>query len=123
MDRLLDHLEEVKKQYLASNPMSEHLFTAINLAWMKLNKYYALTDNNAVLYAAIALHPGMKFDYFEANWSEHPLWITNAKDKVRALWTSRYLYYFNYYIQYLLITSNLDIKILHRQKNLLLHLR
>ena len=37
MDRLLDHLEEVKKRYLTSNPTSEHLITAINLAWMKLN--------------------------------------------------------------------------------------
>ena len=26
----------------------------------------------AVLYAAVALHPGMKFGYFEINWAEHP---------------------------------------------------
>lgn len=90
MDYLLEHLESTLKSYTAEE-CSEHLLTSINLAWSKLDKYYSLTEDNIVLYAAVALHPSMKFDYFEAAWPEHPTWIENAKVKVEQLWESRYI--------------------------------
>jgi len=33
--------------------------------------YYTLTDKNTILYVAVALHPDMKFEYFD-NGTEHP---------------------------------------------------
>ena len=88
MDTLLEHLEDASNKYIA-NSASDHLITSIKLAWDKLNKYYSLIDNNTVLYAAVALHPGMKFEYFEVNWAEHPEWIVNVRQKVQDLWIQK----------------------------------
>ena len=41
-----------------------NLVYSLRIAVHQLNKYYTLTDSNTVLYAAVALHPSMKFDYF-----------------------------------------------------------
>ena len=87
MDYLLEHLESALHLHTASDATS-HILISINLAWGKLNKYYSLTETNLVLYAAVALHPSMKFDYFETTWQEHPAWIENAKAKVQELWES-----------------------------------
>ena len=65
IDYLLEHLESSKSLFATS--ASLHLMSSIELAWSKLNKYYALTEANTVLYAAVALHPSMKFDY-RINW-------------------------------------------------------
>lgn len=88
MDTLLEHLETAKSTYTASNS-APHLVQSILLAWEKLNKYYSMTDANVVLYAAVVLHPALKYDYFEINWAEHPDWIKDAKCKVEALWQHR----------------------------------
>ena len=69
MDTLLEYLETAKHSYKVSNSAS-HLIQSIELAWEKLNKYYSTPESNAVLYAAVVLHPGMKYDYFESNWAE-----------------------------------------------------
>jgi len=75
MDFLLEHLESAKSLYSGS---SAHLVSSIELTWTKLNKYYSLTESNTVLYTAIALHPSMKFNYFNISWPEHLEWIENA---------------------------------------------
>lgn len=85
MDYLLVHLESTLQLYKARK-CSPHLLSSITLAWRKLEKYYRLTDENIVLYAAVVLHPSMKFDYFETSWAEHPAWITSAKAKVQQSW-------------------------------------
>lgn len=79
MDGLLDHVETCQTLYTASSP---HLVAYIQLAWTKLNKYYSLTEFNPVLYAAVALHPAIKFDYFTIAWAEHPDWIESAQQIV-----------------------------------------
>ena len=89
IDYLLEHLESSKSLFATS--ASLHLMSSIELAWSKLNKYYALTEANTVLYAAVALHPSMKFDYFEVNWSEHVDWIIDARLKVKDLWETRFV--------------------------------
>jgi len=53
-DMLLEHIENAKGFYVGSTP---HLLQSLDLAWEKLNKYYALTEFNPVLYAAVVLHP------------------------------------------------------------------
>ena len=90
LDYLLEHLESSKTLFTASGSL--HLISSIELAWTKLNKYYTLTAANTVLYAAVALHPSMKFDYYDINWSERPEWIFEARQKVKELWETRYYY-------------------------------
>ncbi|RPA95125.1 hypothetical protein L873DRAFT_1699207, partial [Choiromyces venosus 120613-1] len=53
-------------------------------------RYYALTDLTPVHFAATALHPEMKFRYFETEWIDRPDWISNAKAEVHKLWQSEY---------------------------------
>ena len=88
MDYLLDHLESAKT-INTTGSTSTHLVSWIKLACNKPNKYYGLTETNSILYAAVALHPSMKFDSFEDNWPEHPEWIEDARSKVKELWETK----------------------------------
>ena len=87
MDELLEHLEIAKGLH---HDLSQHLARSIMLGWEKLNKYYSLTDTNPVLYAAVALHPSLKYEYFKYAWKDHPNWVTKAKREVQNLWESQY---------------------------------
>jgi len=82
MDTLLEHLENAKQLYTASES-TPYLLQSIDLSWKKLNKYYALTEFNPVLYAAVALHPSMKYEYFEIAWEA---WIVQARTITTQLW-------------------------------------
>jgi len=64
---------------------TEYYNTGINTAWLKLEKYYKLTDVSPLYVAAIVLHPGWRFDYFEDKWAKHPSWIKNAKKAFKNL--------------------------------------
>ena len=77
MDGLLEHLETSKSLYRISSP---HLTAWIELVWGKLNKYYSLTAFHPVLYAAVALHPAMKFEYFAIARADHPDWIDAGEE-------------------------------------------
>ena len=55
-----------------------------------LSRYYTLADFAPVHYAAVALNPEMKFDYFATEWQERQDWIRNAKKEVNNLWTTEY---------------------------------
>lgn len=58
---------------------TEHYNTGINTAWLKLGKYFKLTDISPLYVAAITLHPGRRFEYFEDKWAKYPAWIKDAK--------------------------------------------
>lgn len=47
-----------------------HLSTNINLAWQKMNGYYAHLDDTPAYVAAVVLHPRMKWRYLEKRWSD-----------------------------------------------------
>ena len=87
MDELLEHLEKAK---LRHQNTSRYLTKCIVLACEKLDKYYSLTDTNPVLYAAVGLHPALKYEYFKYAWAHHSEWIENAKTAVQKLWISQY---------------------------------
>ena len=53
-------------------------------------RYYTLTDFAPVHYAAVALNPEMKFDYFATEWHDRQDWIRNAEKEVHNLWTIEY---------------------------------
>lgn len=53
-------------------------------------RYYTLTELAPVHYAAVSLHPEMKFEFFEFQWAERPDWIQRAKDTTLAIWLEEY---------------------------------
>lgn len=65
---------------------TEHYNTGINAAWMKLEKYFKLTDSSPLYVAAIILHPAWRFEYFEDKWAKHPNWIKNVKKTFKSLY-------------------------------------
>ena len=67
---------------------TEHYNTGINTAWLKLEKYFKLTDSSPLYVAAIVLHPARRFEYFEDKWAKHPTWIKNVKKVFKDLFTS-----------------------------------
>lgn len=64
---------------------TEHYNSGINAAWLKLEKYFRLTDQSPLYIAAVVLHPGRRFAYFEDKWREHPGWIKAAKKSFKDL--------------------------------------
>ena len=86
MDFILDTLETACEAH-QNDPF---LGPCCNSSWAKMNEYYSKTEHIPVYIAAIVLHPGQKWSYFEENWSHHPEWITDAKDKVQKFWEASY---------------------------------
>ena len=42
------------------------------------------------MYAAVALDPETKLQYFQIEWKDHPAWIETAERLSRGLWTTQY---------------------------------
>ena len=59
-------------------------------AWIKLDEYYARTDDSPAYATSVVLDPTWKWSYFQEFWSDKPDWITNAKGAVEALWAAEY---------------------------------
>ena len=57
------------------------------LSW---ERYYSLTGLAPAHYAAIALHPEMKLEYFHAEWADKAEWVEIAKSETTALWNRKY---------------------------------
>ncbi len=64
------------------------LETALHGAWLKIEKYYKLTDSMPIYYAAIVLNPTLKTRWLHDQWTddEQLKWIQPTIDKVRTLW-------------------------------------
>lgn len=110
MELLLKQLEDLKFQYplldhypvisrasqsrrrnAAPPPPSELLVDqffaiSINNAWVKLDKYYNLTDRSIAYVAAVVLNPAHKWKYFEKHWASKVDWLNKAKEKFQVLW-------------------------------------
>jgi hypothetical protein len=87
MEWVLEHFERGKVEY------AEDLFLlpCINMGWMKLNKYYGLTNKSPAYVSAVVLDPAQKWSYFEEQWREsHPKWIGIWKEKVDEFWRDMY---------------------------------
>lgn len=87
MDYMYAHLERATEA-INSNPgaFSEPYTLGVDAAFYKLNEYYDETDKTPLYRTAIALHPSMKYDYFNEYWAKHPNWISRAKGSVRKLY-------------------------------------
>ncbi|OAA38788.1 ABC transporter [Cordyceps fumosorosea ARSEF 2679] len=87
---LLSKLEDAKSQ-IETHPEPEHFGINVNLGWMKLDKYYNTLRDTPVYYAAAALHPGLRWTYFDEIWGRHhPEWVEEAKQIVQQLWSNEY---------------------------------
>jgi hypothetical protein len=74
MEILLTRLEEMKE----SSDITKAFSLAVDEAWGKLNKYYALTERSPIYVVSIILHPCLKMKYFEKKWEDHQDWIESA---------------------------------------------
>lgn len=84
MEWLLKHREEFKVQHeLVEEP---HLRIGCNLGWMKLDRYYNLTEDSPVYLAALILHHAFRWSTVESQWSDHPDWLVRGKAAVQELW-------------------------------------
>ncbi|KAM0742766.1 hypothetical protein ACQRIT_002943 [Beauveria bassiana] len=83
---VLEHYKSVAEDF----PEPEHFKVGINLAWEKLDKYYCKLDETPIYYAALALHPAYRWDWFTDHWAEHPEWVDKAKHMVQDVWGRSY---------------------------------
>jgi hypothetical protein len=68
---------------------SEQFESCLNLAFVKLQHYYNATDKSRIYRAAVALHPGKRFDWFERTWGKEEggrRTIAQAKAAVKSIW-------------------------------------
>jgi len=79
--------EEINKSD-ADFKRTEHYNTGINTAWLKLKKYFKLTDFLPLYVAAIVLYPIRRFKYFKDKWEEHPSWVKTARKAFKDLFLS-----------------------------------
>ena len=54
------------------------------------NRYYALADRLPAMYAAVALDPETKLQYFQVEWKDNPEQIINATNAAKDLWQTSY---------------------------------
>ncbi|KAL1581732.1 hypothetical protein WHR41_09424 [Cladosporium halotolerans] len=77
-----EHAAPIASSYL----MVEHHFsTNINLGWQKLDEYYTKLDQWPIFCAAVVLHPGQKWRWFE-DWAGRQEWINQARVSIEQLW-------------------------------------
>ena len=84
MEWLLQHLEDSKLQH--EHDEEPYLRIGCNLGWMKLDKYYTLTEDSPVYLASLVLHPAFRWPSVESQWADHPDWLERGKIAVRELW-------------------------------------
>ncbi|KAG7426566.1 putative AC transposase [Fusarium oxysporum f. sp. raphani] len=84
MEWLLQHLEDSKLQH--EQDEEPYLRIGCNLGWMKLDKYYTLTEDSPVYLASLVLHPAFRWPSVESQWADHPDWLERGKIAVRELW-------------------------------------
>ena len=82
---LLLTLETLKEE----KGIQDRIGLSANNAWNKMQKYYSVTDLSPYYVAAIVLNPAHKWRYFDIHWKSNRYWISEAKNKMRTLW-SRY---------------------------------
>jgi hypothetical protein len=80
MDFILKRFEDGKAQFADHL----HLSKMFNSGWMKMNKYYKMTDETPVYVAALVLNPKWKWSYIHKNWDK--AWYAKSKRLLDDLW-------------------------------------
>ena len=84
MDFLLEQFETAKSMYTNDPFMSPYC----NSGWVKLDKYYSLTERSPVYIAALVLSPQWKWDYIDNNWPEE--WRAACRKQMLNFWVTEY---------------------------------
>lgn len=66
----------------------EHIGTAANNAWEKLNTYYQKTDDSFAYVAALVMNPNLKFHYIEHLWKHKQSWISTSKKNLTSAYAA-----------------------------------
>jgi hypothetical protein len=82
MDFLVKHLNKALKQY--ENDLTTH--SRIMTCFYAFDKYYKKTDDTPAYAAAILLHPSLRKDYLDSQWSHQREYINPAIAAVRKEW-------------------------------------
>ena len=92
MYELLLHMEDRQAAYnsLPSDDITYHMVTAINNAWLLLDKYYNKIDETPGYYSAIALHREMKLQWFRDEWLDLLTWIAEVENAICYYWVSQF---------------------------------
>jgi hypothetical protein len=77
MDYLLHHLEERRSQ-----PSTPFFMACLNVGWLKLKKYYEITDLNLAYIMAVFLNPYYRQIWFEEHWALTPEFVKIARTTV-----------------------------------------
>ena len=88
---MYDVLKKAQKEinkFNADFKRTKHYNTGINTAWLKLEKYFKLTDFSPLYVTAIILHPTQQFKYFKDKWAEYPSWVKTARKAFKDLFLS-----------------------------------
>lgn len=73
MDFLFLKLTQRSNEVNANQDLfSDHYRHCINHGFTKLQQYYTKIDDSRLYTAAVALHPHMRFNYFEKQWANKP---------------------------------------------------
>lgn len=66
----------------------EHYSEGLKMGHAKVMKYFHLLKVSPLYYAAVILHPGGKFDYFENKWGRYDkgAWVKGVRSSFRALY-------------------------------------
>jgi hypothetical protein len=89
-DYLFNKLAKFEEEVNAQPELFTDYYTScISAGFIKLRQYYELTDRSSIYRAAVALHPGKRFLWFERQWTAQEgghREVKAAKDAVRLLW-------------------------------------
>jgi hypothetical protein len=65
-----------------SQPGSTHFIASLNVGWLKLKKYYEITDLNPAYITAVFPSPHYRHILFEDNWAATPAFVEFARTTV-----------------------------------------
>lgn len=93
----LDYTSKFSTEFKEEAELDErfgYLSACCDHAWQKAEKYWKLTDDTPLVYAAVVLNPTLKHGWFEDLWSEgdeeQQGYILQVRKLVKELWISDY---------------------------------
>lgn len=88
-DYLFLHLRKAADEISAHEELfTDHYRHCVNEGFLKLREYYTLGDRSRLYRAAVALHPCLRYDYFDEKWlpyTDGDKHVSNAKAAVQSL--------------------------------------
>ena len=71
LEHILGYFEDLQTKAVAGEfAGNQRIQSSITLAWNKTREYYTKTDASIVQIASLVLHPRIKWQYFQKNWTD-----------------------------------------------------